>query len=107
MNFQHQAMNACLTPHVIALEKSDNTEGYRPTTEDLAGLYRYRFETAGGLVMDCYLDHQTAEEATDVCPHIPEHLELIWACVGGIDISEVIGDCKQTIEEEALEELRA
>lgn len=81
------------------------TEGYRPDKKDLQGLYQYRFETAGGLVMDCFLEHTPATEATDVCPGNSERLELIWALVGGIDISEVIGDAKDTIEEEALERM--
>ena len=98
-------MSAVLTfPPVLA--KSDNDEGYRPDAEDLRGLYRYRFETSLGLVMDCYLDHIAAAEATDVDPGNPEYMQLMWALVGGIDISEVI-DLAPVIEKEALEEVRS
>lgn len=83
------------------------TAGYMPDAADLHGLYPYRFETAGGLVIQCYLEHQTAEDATDVCPPIAERMELIWACVGHIDISEVLVDMEPVIEAEALEDLQA
>ena len=70
------------------------TTGYKPTKADLYGLYNHRFETAGGLVLDCY-DHPGSAAA----------IELIWALVEGVDISEVIGDLAATIEEEALEDM--
>ena len=34
-------------------------------------------------------------------------MELVWALVGGIDISEVLEDLAETIEVEALEELES
>ena len=82
------------------------TAGYTPDAADLHGLYPFRFETAGGLVIQCYLEHQAAEDATDVCPPIAERMELIWACVGHIDISEVIQDLAPVIEADALEDMQ-
>jgi hypothetical protein len=105
MTHLHPVMQAALAPFMPQLTKSDNTEGYSPGADDLRGLYQYRFETSMGLVIQCYLEHQTAEEATDVCPPIDERMELIWACVGGIDISEVLTDIAPVIEAEALESL--
>jgi len=75
--------------------------GYKPTKEDLKGLYNHRFETAGGLVIDCYLAYEEAERETRDEPGSAESIELIWALVEGVDISEVIGDLAATIEEEA------
>lgn len=81
------------------------TTGYKPTKTDLYGLYNHLFETAGGLVLDCYLAYEEAERATYDHPGSAESIELIWALVEGVDISEVIGDLAATIEEEALEDM--
>jgi hypothetical protein len=83
------------------------TTGYKPTKEDLKGLYNHRFETSGGLVLQCYLAFEEAESATYDHPGCAESIELIWALVEGVDISEVIGDLAGTIEEEALEDMEA
>jgi len=79
--------------------------GYKPTREDLKGLYNLVFETAGGLTLDCYLEYEPEERETRDEPGSPASMELVWALVGGIDISEVIGNLSETIEEEALSEL--
>jgi hypothetical protein len=79
--------------------------GYKPTKADLKGLYNHLFETAGGLVLDCYLAYEEAERETRDEPGSAESIELIWALVEGVDISEVIGDLAATIEEEALEDM--
>ena len=81
------------------------THGYKPTKADLKGLYNHRFETAGGLVLDCYLAFEEEERATFDHPGSAAAIELIWALVEGVDISEVIGDLIGTIEEEALEDM--
>ena len=81
------------------------THGYKPTKADLKGLYNHRFETAGGLVLDCYLAFEEEERATFDHPGSAAAVELIWALVEGVDISEVIGDLIGTIEEEALEDM--
>ena len=81
------------------------TSGYKPTEENLKGLYNHRFETAGGLVIDCYLDYEAEERATFDHPGSAAAVELRWALVEGVDISEVIGDWVATIEEEALEDM--
>ena len=83
------------------------TSGYKPTKADLKGLYQHRFETSGGLVIECYLAYEAAERASDDHPGCAAAIELIWALVEGVDISEVIGDLAGTIEEEALEDMEA
>jgi hypothetical protein len=81
------------------------TTGYKPTKADLYGLYNHSFETAGGLVLDCYLAFEEEERATYDHPGSAAAIELVWALVEGVDISEVIGDLASTIEEEALEDM--
>jgi hypothetical protein len=81
--------------------------GYKPTKADLYGLYKHRFETAGGLIIECYLAFEEEERATYDHPGSAAAVELIWALVEGVDISEVIGDLAGTIEEEALEDMAA
>ena len=83
------------------------TSGYKPTKEDLKGLYHHRFETSGGLVLECYLSYDEAERATYDHPGCAAAIELVWALVEGVDISEVIGDLAGAIEEEALEDMEA
>jgi hypothetical protein len=82
------------------------TSGYKPTKEELKGLYNHRFETAGGLVIDCYLAFKAEERATFNHPGSAAAVELIWALVEGVDIYEVLaislGDWVAMIEEEAL-----
>ena len=80
---------------------------YQPTPEDLKGLFNHRFETSGGLVIDCYLSYEKEERETRDEPGNPANMELVWALVGGIDISEVLEDLAETIEVEALEELES
>ena len=77
----------------------------QPIQEDFKGLFNHRFETDGGLVLDCYLSYEAEERETRDEPGSPASMELVWALVGGIDISEVIGNLSETIEEEALSEL--
>lgn len=79
--------------------------GYKPTKADLYGLYNHRFETSGGLVLDCYLAFEAEERATYDHPGSAAAVELIWALVEGVDIYEVLGDWVATIEEEALEDI--
>jgi hypothetical protein len=81
------------------------TTGYKPTKADFKGLYNHRFETSGGLVLDCYLAFEAEERATYDHPGNAAAVELIWALVEGVDISEVIGDLVATIEDEALEDM--
>ena len=79
--------------------------GYKPTKADLTGLYNHRFETIGGLVLDCYLSYEAEERETQEEPGCAAAIELVWALVEGVDISEVLGDWVETIEEEALRDL--
>ena len=81
------------------------TTGYKPTKADLKGLCNHRFETAGGLVLDCYLSYEAEERETEDDPGCAAAIELVWALVEGVDISEVLGDLAETIEEEALSDL--
>ena len=76
--------------------------GYKPTKEDLKSLYNHRFQTSGGLVLQCYLALEEAEIATHDHPGCAASIELVWALVEGVDISEVIGALAGTLEEEAL-----
>ena len=38
--------------------------GYKPTKADLYGLFNHRFETDGGLMLDCYLIYEAEERET-------------------------------------------
>jgi len=79
--------------------------GYKPTKADLYGLFNHRFETDGGLMLDCYLIYEAEERETRDEPGCAASMELVFALVEGVDISEVLGDLAQTIEEEALRDL--
>ena len=81
------------------------TTGYKPTKEDLKGLCNHQFETAGDLVLDCYLSYEAEERETQDEPGSPAVMELIYALVEGVDISVMLGDWAETIEEEALSDL--
>jgi hypothetical protein len=83
-------------------------DGYRPDKADTQGLKQYTFETGGGLVIECFLEYEKAEKQTYEHPGSPESCTLVWACVGDIDVSEIISDeWKATIEEEALQRMEA
>lgn len=80
--------------------------GYKPTKEDLKGLYNHCFETFGGLVLDCYLSFEPEEPVTDDDSGCAASVELEWALVEGVDISEVLdGHWAELIENEALKDL--
>jgi len=81
------------------------TTGYKPTKEDLKGLCNYRYETAGDLVLDCYLSYEAEERETQDEPGTPAVMELIYALVEGVDISVMLGDWAETIEDAALGDL--
>jgi hypothetical protein len=81
------------------------TTGYKPTKKDLKGLYNYRYETAGDLVLDCYLSYEAEERETQDEPGTPAVMELIYALVEGVDISVMLGDWAETIEDAALGDL--
>lgn len=82
------------------------TAGYTPSKEDLEGLYNHRFETFGGLVLDCYLSYEAEEPVTDDDSGRAASVELEWALVEGVDISEVLdGHWAEMIENEALSDL--
>ena len=79
--------------------------GYKPTKTDLKGLFNLVFKTAGGLTLDCYLEYEAEERETRDEPGSPASMGLVLALVEGVDISEVLGDLTETIEEEALSDL--
>jgi len=81
------------------------TTGFKPTKKDLEGLYNHQFETAGDLVLDCYLSYESEERETQDEPGSPAVMELIYALVEGVDISVMLGDWAETIEEEAMSNL--
>jgi len=77
----------------------------QPIQEDFKGLFNHCFETDGGLVLDCYLIYEVEERETRDEPGCAASMELVFALVEGVDISEVLGDLAETIEEEALSDL--
>lgn len=82
----------------------------QPTAEDLKGLYFHRFETSGGLVIDCYLSYEAEERETRDEPGNDADMQLIWALIGGIDIGELLEDLPGLtglMEIEALEVLES
>ena len=81
------------------------TSGYKPTKEDFYGLFNHCFETDGGLTLDCYLIYEAEERETRDEPGSAASMELVFALVEGVDISEVLGDLAETIEAEALSDL--
>jgi hypothetical protein len=56
-------------------------------------------------VLDCYLSYEAEERETQDEPGCAAAIELVWALIEGVDISEVLGDLAETIEEEALSDL--
>ncbi len=65
--------------------------------------YQYQYTDSEGLVIDCYLEYESAEKQTHDSPDHPETMDLIYALVNGVDIAEVLhDDLKQLIEEKAL-----
>ncbi len=71
-----------------------------------AGLYHHQFQHAAGLVLDCHLEYTKAERQTHDSPGEPESLELIYALVNGVDVSEVLSDdVVGLIEEEAAQSM--
>jgi len=79
------------------------SSGYKPTREDLKGLFESEFETSRGLVMTCYTLIEKEERETEDCQGDPATCELQFALVGGIDISEVLdAGLVEDIEIEAM-----
>lgn len=73
---------------------------------DKKGLFNFKFVTKLGLAIDCWIYYEEGEEMTRDEPGEPEIVELRHACVGGIDISEIMDDeliC--LIEEKAVKEM--
>jgi len=65
--------------------------------------YEYQFTNKDGLTIDCYLEYDAAERDSFDCPGHHESIDLCYALVNGIDISDVLSDdIKGLIEEEAL-----
>ena len=80
--------------------------GYKPSKEDLKGLYNYRWETPAGLMLDCYLSYEAEERETQDEPGCAASMELECALVEGVDISEVLdGLWAEMIENQALNNL--
>lgn len=76
------------------------------TKIDTKGLYQYQFSSSNGLVIDCRLEYEKAFDGgtgPTSEPSYPERIELIYALINGVDMSEVLCDeVKTLIEEEAL-----
>ena len=71
-----------------------------------AGFYQYQYNGSEGLTIDCHLEYEKAFDGGSGPtsePSYPESIELIYALVNGVDVSEVLCDSvKKLIEEEAL-----
>jgi hypothetical protein len=71
-----------------------------------SGLHQYQFISSNGLVIDCHLEYEKAFDGGSGPtsePSYPERIELIYALLNGVDMSEVLCDkVKSLIEEEAL-----
>ena len=68
-----------------------------------AGLYEYQYTDGDGLLLDCHLEYEAHEAATQDCPGTPESITLIYALCNGVDIANVLSeDVIAQIEEEAL-----
>lgn len=68
--------------------------------------YKYQFANSEGLVIDCYLEHEEAEPQSHDSPGHRESVELVYALVNGVDISDVLSDdVADLIEEEALQSM--
>ena len=70
---------------------------------DTKGLYNYEYVTRSGLAIDCWIYYEEGEPKTWDEPGEPETVELHHACVGGIDILDVLdSELVTLIEEKAL-----
>ena len=68
--------------------------------------YEYQFANSEGLVIDCYLEHKEAEPQSHDSPGHRGSVELVYALVNGVDISDVLSDdVADLIEEEALQSM--
>lgn len=81
--------------------------GLRPTRDDLRGCYEHSYTTAGGLTLACYLDYDEAEPQTRDEPGCAERIELVYALVQGIDVSELLEELRDEIETKALAAMKA
>lgn len=71
-----------------------------------SGLYEYQYASANGLIIDCHLEYEAEEAQTYSAPGQPESINLIYALVNGIDVSDVLCESiKNEIEEEAAQSM--
>ena len=70
---------------------------------DTKGLCNYEYVTRSGLAIDCWIYYEEGEPQTWDEPGEPETVELHHACVGGIDVIEIMDqELINMIEEKAL-----
>lgn len=73
---------------------------------DKTGLFNFEYVTKQGLAIDCWIYYEEGEEMTRDEPGEPETVELHHACVGNIDIIEVMDqELIYLIEEKAVKEM--
>lgn len=73
---------------------------------DKTNLFNFAYVTKQGLEIDCWVYYEEGEEATRDEPGEPETVILEHACVGGIDIIEVMDqELIYLIEEKAVKEM--
>ena len=73
---------------------------------DTKGLFNFEYVTKQGLAIDCWIYYEEGEEMTRDEPGEPETVELQHACVGNIDIIEVMDqELIYLIEEKAVKEM--
>ncbi len=75
-----------------------------PNAEDFRGLFRYFFEAPGGLEIECWLEYEAEQAATDIDPHYAATTTLVFALVNGCDIENLLRpDVVAAIERIAVE----
>lgn len=73
---------------------------------DKTNLFNFEYVTNQGLAIDCWVYYEKGEGMTYDYPGDPDTVHLEHACVGGIDIIEVMDqDMIYRIEEQAAEEM--
>lgn len=76
----------------------------RPGAEELRGLFQYYFEAPGGLEIECWLEYEPEQAATDTDPSFEACTTLVFALINDYDIENLLRmDVVAAIEHMALE----
>jgi hypothetical protein len=77
------------------------------TQIDTKGLVSYTYKSSIGVEVECHLKHKLEEHSTLFEPGCVESMELVYALVNNVDISDLMGaDLVKTIEDLALQSLK-